>query len=61
MRNSLKFLFVYSLIVGALLSGGCATDSGTLSFNPFKWGGGSSSSSGGGGGGNSSCGPGCNH
>jgi hypothetical protein len=49
---SLKILFLYGLLLGALALSGCATDSGTLTWNPFR-----NSGSGGG----SSCGPGCSH
>lgn len=49
---SLRMFFLYSLLLGALALSGCATESGTLTWNPFR-----SASSGGG----HSCGPGCNH
>ena len=54
---SLRMLFLYSLLLGALALSGCATESGTLTLNPFR----SASSSSSSGGGHSSCGPGCNH
>ncbi len=52
MPSSLRFMLVCGLILGALVFGGCAKDSGTLGWNPFS--GGGSNNSGG-------CGPGCNH
>ncbi|WP_425619147.1 hypothetical protein NA78x_002882 [Anatilimnocola sp. NA78] len=54
MARALKLLFTAAVLIITFAVGGCATDSGTLTWNPFR-------SSGGGGGGHSSCGPGCNH
>ncbi|QDU26707.1 hypothetical protein ETAA8_17880 [Anatilimnocola aggregata] len=57
MRNSVKFLFVCGLLLGALGLSGCATESGSLTWNPFSGSRTGSSSSGS----SSGCGPGCNH
>jgi hypothetical protein len=53
MSRALKLLFTAAVLMAAAALGGCATDSGTLTWNPFH--------SSGSGGGHSSCGPGCNH